>query len=84
MLGLSFSNLATNSSHAGPNVFVSLVNWLGPERVIVTFPDAADDVDEHPARAAAANAATVAAANRRTRFFRNIFVVTSMLPHFLM
>jgi hypothetical protein len=83
MLGLSFSNLATNWSHAGPNVFVSLVNWFGPERVMVTFPPADGDGDEHPAKAAAVSAAAVATAKRRTRFFGNIFVVDSMLSSFL-
>jgi hypothetical protein len=61
-------------------VFASLVNWLGPERVMVTFPDA--DGDEHPTRVTAPSAATVASANRRARFVRN-FVVTNMLPLFL-
>jgi hypothetical protein len=56
---------------------------LGPDRVMVTLSELlADGV--HPARAAIVpSAAMDATAARRIRFRRNVFVVTSMLPLFL-
>src|SRR5690606_14614281 len=59
MPGSAASNRATRSSHAGPKVSGSVVHWLGPAMVMVTWspPPAPSSLPPHPLRTSATVAA---------------------------